>query len=620
MTAAPTTMWPRYDGPADLAAIESVPLDQRGLPASTYDALARAATAWPDRPAVRVLADAERWDDPIERTYSELLAAVDHHASVLRSAGVGRGDAVAVLSPNCLELVETILAAQRAGVVAPVNPAMDARHVRALLRRSGARVLVAAGPDLDPEVFAKLPEIVGDTEIDTVFLLRPTAGGSAAAPSIPGAGTVAYLAEEPAGPALDDAPSADDIASLFHTGGTTGTPKLAAHTHRNELANAWMIAAHSILDERSVILAGLPLFHVNALMVTVLAPMLRGQTVVWAGPLGYRDKALFGVFWRLVERERIATMSAVPTVYSVLAQCPVDADISSLRMCIVGASMLPPAVRVAFETHTGTALLEGYGLTEATCGSARSFLDGQPAGSVGQRMPYQRIAAVDESWSPVPAGSVGRVVISGPTVFAGYVRGRTPDGFQLDNAGSVREGWLDTGDLGSVDADGFLTLTGRAKDLIIRGGHNINPGDIEDVLLGHPDVTGAGVVGRPDIHSGEVPVAYVTVRAGSTVSGQDLESWAAGRVPEAAAAPKAVTVVDVLPVTAVGKPYKLDLRADATRSALHAALAEKGVEAEVVTRVEDGAVVAVVTPPFGDRDPVSHILDAFPVRWEWAER
>jgi fatty-acyl-CoA synthase len=148
-------------------------------------------------------------------------------------------------------------------------------------------------------------------------------------------------------------PSSSDIASYLHTGGTTGTPKLAARTHSNEVSNAWMIACNDLLDQDSVTFAALPLFHPNALLVTVLAPLLKGQHVVWGGPLGYRDTSLFGNFWKIVGRHRIAAMSAVPTVYSVLAQVPVDADISSLKLPIVGAAPLSPAVASAFETRTG---------------------------------------------------------------------------------------------------------------------------------------------------------------------------------------------------------------------------------------------------------------------------
>ena len=207
-------------------------------------------------------------------------------------------------------------------------------------------------------------------------------------------------------------PAADDIASYLHTGGTTGTPKLAARTHANEVSNAWMIRASDVLDESSVIFAALPLFHTNALVVTVLAPLLKGQHVVWGGPLGYRDLPLFQNFWKIVERYRIAAMSGVPTVYSVLAQIPVDADISSLKLPIVGAAPLPPAVRDAFEARTGVALCEGYGLTEGTCASAVSWPDAPRPGTVGQRLPYQeaRTVAIDEATGrlDVPGRERGR--------------------------------------------------------------------------------------------------------------------------------------------------------------------------------------------------------------------
>ena len=215
-------------------------------------------------------------------------------------------------------------------------------------------------------------------------------------------------------------------------------------------------------------------------------------------------------------------MSAVPTVYSVLAGCPVDADISSLRFAVVGASPLPQAVRDGFESATGIRLVEGYGLTEATCVSALSFPHHPRPGSVGQRLPYQQMKAVqvnaDGDWADLPAGQVGVLAISGPTVFPGYVTGRTPGGPVLGGLGKLRDGWLDTGDLAWVAPDGFVHLVGRAKDLIIRGGHNIDPAVIEGVLLAHPAVTAAQAVGRPDLHAGEVPVAFVTLAPGATAT------------------------------------------------------------------------------------------------------
>ncbi|MFI6096049.1 AMP-binding protein [Lentzea sp. NPDC051213] len=519
-----STLWPRYASPDDLPAIEVVPLADRGLPASTYALLKRAADLWPHRRAITIL------PEPVTWTFAELLRQVHRYANLLRDQGFQRDDAIALMSADRTEMIPAILAAQLVGIAMPINPALSPEHVRELLARSGARV----------------PDLSGD------------------APST-------YDGE---------LPGSEDLAAFFHTGGTTGAPKLAAHTHANEVANAWMLAASELLDEDSVLFAGLPLFHVNALIVTLLTPLFKGQHVVWSGPLGYREPALYGEFWRIVEHYRITTMSAVPTVYSVLAQCPVNADISSLRFAMVGAAPLPPAVRNAFETHTGVPLVEGYGLTEATCATARSFPGTPRPGSVGQRLPYQQVKVRD-----------GVLAISGPTVFAGYVK--SPGG--LDEPGE----WLDTGDLAAVDDDGFIRLSGRAKDLILRGGHNIDPAVIEDALLSHPAVTAASAVGRPDPHAGEVPVAYVTL--GVEATPDELLAWAGERVPERVAAPKEVVVLDALPLTAIGKPSKLELRADATRRAF--------AELDVDVVVEDGAIVVLA------EEDAKRVLDEYAVAW-----
>jgi fatty-acyl-CoA synthase len=603
-TPAESLLWPHYAGPADLPAIEAVPLSARGLPGSVYQLLTRAAARWPDRTAVSVLPDATRWQAPQTVTFAGLLADVHRYANLLHGLGVRRGDAVALMAPNCAELVPATLAAQLAGIAAPLNGALSARHLAGLLDRSGARVLIAAGPELAPDAWATAQALARDGVLDCLLALRPT-GASGSPPPLPAARGVraGYLADLAAGhdetAFCGEPPGASDLAAMFHTGGTTGVPKLAAHTHANEVADAWMLAAGSVLDADSVVFAALPLFHVNALLVTVLAPLFRGRPVIWAGPLGYREPKLYGAFWKIVEHYRVSAMSAVPTVYGVLAQCPVDADIASLRSAMVGASPLPPAVREGFQARAGVTLTEGYGLTEATCASARTFADAPRPGSAGQRLPYQHVrvitAGADGTWQDAPPGATGVLAIGGPAVFPGYVTGRDDRGHVLDGLGRLAGGWLDTGDLARVDADGFIYLAGRAKDLIIRGGHNIDPAVIEDALLAHPQVTGASAVGRPDPRSGEVPAAYVTLTPGATVTPEELREWARQRVPESAAAPKTVTVMDALPVTDVGKPYKLALRADATRRELAEALdGTSGVRA-IVVEITDGTITATVT-------------------------
>lgn len=621
-------LWPSYSEPTDLADIESVPLSDRGLPDSTYAMLVRAAQLWPGRVAVSVLPDGQRWEQPVQRTFGQLLHDVHQAANLLYDLGVRRGDAVALIAPNCDELITATLAAQLAGIAAPVNGALSPGHIGELVRRSGARVLISSNPELDASAWAIAERLVADGLIDTVLLIGPTGAGSIAVPALAGAnvGSLARLAADyDSAQFSGDAPQSSDLAALFHTGGTTGAPKLAAHTHANEVTDAWMIAANTVLDETAVLFAALPLFHVNALVVTTLAPLLRGQQVLWAGPLGYRDMGLYGNFWKIVERYQVSTMSAVPTVYSVLSQLPVDADISCMRLAIVGASALPDAVRGDFQSHTGVTLVEGYGLTEATCASARCFPEHPRPGSVGQRLPYQQVKAVqidgDGTWHDLPPGQIGTLAIGGPTVFPGYVTGRSADGFVLDGNGKLVDGWLDTGDLAWIGDDDFVHLSGRAKDLIIRGGHNIDPVLIEDVLLAHPDVTGVAAVGRPDAHAGEVPVAYVTVRPEATVTPESLRQWAVERVAEAAATPKSVTVIDAIPLTAVGKPYKPALRADAARRAIMDALAGVPGVVDVEATVDDGSIVVTVgTASDTDTDTITAILGRYALTWGIKER
>jgi fatty-acyl-CoA synthase len=616
-------LWPAFRGPSDLAAIERVPLRERALPASTYALVRRAADLWPDRPAVSVLPDAERFHTPATRTFAQLAGDVHRAAAVLAELGVGRGEAVAVVSVNCAELLALLLAAEAVGVYAPINPGLSIEHASDLVRAAGAQVIVAAGPELDPAVWAHARAIAEQTGARALLALRPT-GATDPPPALePLDGvTVAYLQERMA--AVDDAalpvapPVETDLASYLHTGGTTGTPKLAARTHANEVANAWMIAARGVLDEDSVIFAALPLFHTNALIVTVLAPLLRGQHVVWGGPLGYRDLPLFQNLWRIVERYRISAMSAVPTVYAVLAQVPVDADISSLKMPIVGAAPLPPAAAGGFAARAGVALCEGYGLTEGTCATAAGWPDAPRAGTVGQRLPYQEartvsIDAATGAWTFLPTGEIGTLVVRGPNVFPGYVV-QDGDTREVRADGKVVDGWLDTGDLAAVDAEGFIRLAGRAKDLIIRGGHNIDPATIEDALLEHPDVSSAAAVGRPDPHAGEVPVAFVTVTTGSAPTREDLEAWAADHVPERAAAPRHVEIIEEIPLTAIGKPYKPELRRRVAEQAARDALAETTLGDAVRAVLADGAI-EILVPHSDHDDEVRAVLSQY--AWTW---
>src|SRR5579859_1377893 len=299
-------------------------------------------------------------------------------------------------------------------------------------------------------------------------------------------------------------------------------------------------------------------------------------------------------------------MSAVPTVYGTLAQVPVEAGIGTLRLPIVGASPLPASVREDFARHTGRRLLEGYGLTEATCASTWTRPGEERTGSVGRVLPGQQVKAVrigeDGSWTDCAPGQTGVLAIGGPAVFAGYVTDPRRGGPRVSQEGIVRDGWLDTGDLGRVDADGFVYLAGRAKDLIIRGGHNIDPRVIEDALLAHPAVTAAAAVGRPDRHSGEIPVAYVVPAGPGPFDETELLAWASTTIGEAAARPKRIYRIDAIPLTSVGTQFKPALAADAAARAVTEALDAAGLASAQVTAVhEDGRLVLAVTGADPDR-------------------
>ena len=596
-------------------------------PASIYHLLLDAADAWPDDIATQWIPDPGDHTRCLSWTYAELAGTVTRIANALTALGIRRQDAVTLSSANTSVLYAATLAAQAAGIAAPVNPALSAERIAGLIRRTGSRVLIAAGPELDPQLWPRLLEVARQADMTAVLALRPD-DAHGVPPALGGTGDpaghrplVAYLNEiiagQPAGHLTGaDLPTAGDLAAFVHTGGTTGAPKIAAHTHASQLACARGIALCSGLAPGEGMLSGLPLFHVNALIVTGIAPMVSGARVVWPGPAGYRDKALYTRFWQIIEHYRIAAMSAVPTVYGALAQVPVDADISSLRLPIVGAAPLPSSVREAFARHTGCRLLEGYGLTEATCATTWTRPAEERAGSVGRALPGQRVKAVrigdDESWTDCAPGETGVLAIGGPAVFAGYVTGHDARGPQVSREGVVVDGWLNTGDLGRVDADGFVYLTGRAKDLIIRGGHNIDPRTIEEALLAHHAVRAVAAVGRPDRHSGEVPVAYVVPAGPGKFDEAELLAWAGTAIGEAAARPKHIYPVDGIPVTAVGKQFKPTLAADAAVRAVTEALEAAGLpDARATARHEDGRLVVTVTG--GDPAQVRDAVAGFPL-------
>nr|MBP8008352.1 acyl-CoA synthetase [Thiopseudomonas sp.] len=361
----------------------------------------------------------------------------------------------------------------------------------------------------------------------------------------------------------------DDIASYFHTGGTTGTPKLAPHSHHNEVVMAYSMSLVTSFNELDTALCGLPLFHVNAVIVTGLTPFLTGSQVLLATPQGYRTPALIKNFWKIVEHHKVSFFSGVPTIYAALLEVPSQGhDLSSLKYALCGAAPMPVELIRQFEQRSGVRLIEGYGLTEGTCGSCANPADGEMRpGSIGLRMPYceVEIKIIDENGQFVrnaASNEVGQLCIRGPSVFKGYLKAENNQGIWVEGD------WFNTGDLGRQDADGYFWLTGRSKDLIIRGGHNIDPQVIEEAMHKHPAVAMAAAVGKPDERVGELPAVYIQLKPGHSVSIDELLQHAQHCISERAAIPKDIWLIEQIPVTAVGKTFKPELRLDAMRRTL----------------------------------------------------
>jgi fatty-acyl-CoA synthase len=613
---------------ADIEAIEAVPIEQRldGLE-STYDVIARAAQRSPEAVALAFVPNGDSAAPVRQVTYRELLNKVTQAANAFHSLGVGASDVVSYLLPNLLETHYTIWGGEAAGIVNAVNPLLEPDHITHILNAVGTKVLVTVGPTMGGALWQKVDAVRARVpSLRTVLVVgeeRTVADGVLPFAEV--------LARQP-GDRLASGRRIrrHDVASCFHTGGTTGVPKVAQHTHLNELADAWSSAAMLDLSSRDTLLCGLPLFHVNGVIVTGITPFMVGAKVVLLGAEGYRSKATVRDFWRNVERFRASFFSAVPTIYSTLLGVPLDgADVSSLRYAICGAAPMPPELIRRFEETTGVKILEGYGLTEGTCVSAVNARDGlRPTGSIGLRIPYQQMktVALDAAGRYLhdcADDEIGHLAIKGPNVFPGYKDEQANRGIWID------DGWLDTGDLARRDGDGRFWLTGRQKDLIIRSGHNIDPSIIEEALMRHPAVQLAAAVGRPDAYAGELPTAYVTLRSGCTASPEDLLAFAKSTIAERAAAPSDVVVCDAIPVTAVGKIYKPELRFDASRRVLEAALREIDAatfDVSVGADPRHGTLARVVaTPRHGDARAVEaavrEALDRFAVRYElcWKE-
>ncbi|HEX5608647.1 MAG TPA: AMP-binding protein [Solirubrobacterales bacterium] len=468
-----------------------------------------------------------------EWTYAEFAGRVAEVAAGLRELGVGEGDVVGVILPNSPHYLEVWWGILWLGAVFnPVNPALTSREAVGILADSGASVVVCT-----PEAAAGLEE--ARDELPALREIVVAAEGTDPAAPLRGRGSVA----DPA------AIAPDAISSFVYTSGTTGRPKGAMQTHRNLLTNAWQLGEPLPVGRQDTLGMVLPLFHVNAQLVTTIIPLFLGaQVAMW-------ERFSASQFWAEVERFEPVTFSSVPTMLAALLHAPgADAaETNTLRFVICGAAPLSPALFRRFEDKFGLKIMEGYGLTEGTCCSTiNPFFGPRKIGSIGLPTRGQEVEIKNDDGAIVPDGTPGEVCIRGENVMAGYHQ--RPDA----NAETLREGWLHTGDVGYRDEDGYFFLVDRTKDMIIRGGENIYPREIEDALLEHDNVKEAAVVGRPDEVRGEEVHAVVALVEGDDVT--VLEAHCRERLA-AFKVPTTWELVEELPKTSTGKIDKKPLRA-----------------------------------------------------------
>lgn len=470
-------------------------------------------TAHDGRPALR--------DERVALTYAEFADRVDAAAEQFAEYGVRRASVVAIMVPNRVELLVAMMAAWRLGAAAtPLNPAFTASEAHHQITDADAALVVVAGAD------------------------SPTAGR----PAI-GVDELRTVRRGNGLPAAHTSP--DELALLIYTSGSTGRPKGVMLTHSNVSAMTDSMGEALRITSEDHCLLVLPLFHVNAICVSCLTPLGRGAQVSILErfhPVEFLEK---------VEALRPTYFSAVPTIYNHLVSLPeeIRPDTSSLRVVICGAAPAPEELLSAVEERFGVPVLEGYGLSEGTCASTANPIDGpRKPGTVGVALPGQEVAIMGPDGELLPVGQRGEIVIRGATVMQGYLNRSEA------TAGALGDGWLHTGDVGVLDEEGYLRIVDRIKDMIIRGGENIYPKELEVVLHQFPGIIEAAVVGAADDTYGEVPVAFVAPEPGVELDGEEIREFCRGRLTKIKV-PVRVDVLDQIPKNPIGKIDKPTLRA-----------------------------------------------------------
>jgi len=508
-------------------------------PQTVYELLLAATQKAPQATALTFIEDLTEVNLSYRLSYEQLLSRLHKTVQMMRKLTGKSRPVVSLLLPNIPQAQTLLWAAETAGIVNPLNPLLNEEALFQLMSKAQADIVFALGPMHGQELWEKAVKVSSrlPNKPLCVSVFSP-------------AGTTHYDSEvnryEDFPLVGQTAPAPGDIAAYYHTGGTTGAPKLACHTHANQTAAALAVIRSMQLTGADIAINGLPIFHVAGAIVNSLAVLSAGGQLVLPTVAGFRNPDVIRQHWRLVQDLGVTISSGIPTSMASMLDAPLErADISSLRFLLTGGAPVPLKLHELSLEKLDRQLYQAYGMTESSGVIALPNL-ALPAvcGSVGH------VA------TPVEVSiDAGQICVRSPMVFPGYLGLDSP---------LTPDGWLRTGDLGHLDEAGNLFITGRAKDLIIRSGHNIDPALIEGCLEQHPAVSMAAAVGMPDEYAGELPVVFVQLREGMRVASDDLHAYAMDHIAERPACPKKVIILEALPVTAVGKVFKPTLREMAT--------------------------------------------------------
>ena len=485
--------------------------------------------------------------EDITKTYADIDELANRVANALLSLNVKRGDNVNLLLTNRAEFIYCMFGLAKIGAVCcPINPALSPDEVEYIVNNSESVALITED--------ALMPLVRGIRERIPKVMDVIVAGGCKKC------GEMVFDDLVDSAPATPPPPGvqASDRAAIIYTSGTTGKPKGAMLTQANYIWDAQAVVRSAEMTSEDRFMCILPLFHVNGQVVTVLAPLCAGASMVLV-PRFSASK-----FFETVDKFKPTAFSGVPTIYAMLLNAP-DTDqyeLSSLRFCICGAAPMPVEVFKQFEQKFSAKILEGYGLSEGTCASSINPLDGnRKVGSIGLPIhPEQDMKILDADNNELPRGQNGEICIKGPNVMQGYYS--NPDA----TAAAIRDGWLHTGDMGYRDEEGYFFISGRIKEMIIRGGENIYPKEIEEVLYRHPAVAEAAVIGVPDKFYGEEVKAYIVCKPDTSATEQEILDYCLQHLAKYKC-PKSVGFIKDMPKTATGKIQKRMLTEDPTWTA-----------------------------------------------------